>query len=300
VTSPLVACVVLNFNRRDDTVQCLTSIIQNTYQNKRIILLDNASNDGTLATVRALFPQVKILELQSNGGYAGNNNLGIQLAMQDGAEWVYVLNEDTVLSPDCISQLVSVGESEPGIGIVGPMVYHYDEPDIIQSAGGRLDKYYHGWHLAQNEPDRGQFQSPHPVEWISGCGIMVRRALIEQVGTIDERFFYYVEELEWCVRAREAGWQIVHVPGAKLWHKGVQRNYQPQPIVTYYATRNRLLLLSKHHANPMAWIIAISTDLRTIVSWSLKPKWREKRQHRDAMWRGMIDFLHHRWGQMAS
>lgn len=290
--------VVLNSNHREDTLQCLTSLSQNTYENHKIILLDNASTDGTIDNVRSLLPEVLIIELLHNFGYAGNNNVGIQAAMEQGAEWVFVLNEDTILSSDCISQLVSVGESDPTIGIVGPLVYHHNEPGIIQSAGGCMDKYYRGSHLGQDERDQGQYQLPHSVEWISGCGIMVRRTLIEQVGAFDERFFLYVEEFEWCVRARNAGWQIFNVPQAKLWHKGVQREYQPKPSITYYTTRNRLLLLLKHRATPIAWFLAASQLLRTLISWTIKPKWRGKREHRNAMWRGFADFLHHRWGQM--
>jgi GT2 family glycosyltransferase len=297
--SPLVISVVLNTNHREDTLQCLTSLNQNTYENHEIILLDNASSDGTVDAVRSSLPDVQIIELQKNLGYAGNNNVGIQVAMEQGADWVFVLNEDTILSPDCISHLVSVGESDPTIGIVGPMVYHHNEPDVIQSAGGLMDKYYRGWHLGQDEKDQGQFQQPHQVEWISGCGIMVRRAVIDQIGGIDERFFYYVEEFEWCVRARKTGWQIIHVPQAKLWHKGVQRNNQPKPSVTYYATRNQLLLLLKHRATPIVWIVTLSQFLRTLTSWTIKPKWRSKHEHRNAMWHGIVDFLHHRWGQMA-
>lgn len=298
MTSPLVISIVLNTNHREDTLQCLTSLKQNTYVNHKIILLDNASIDGTVDAVRSFLPEVQIIELHHNLGYAGNNNVGIQAAMEQGADWVFILNEDTILSPDCISNLVSVGESDTTIGIIGPMVYHHDEPGVIQSAGGRMDKYFREWHLGEGEQDHGQFQQPHSVEWISGCGIMVRYPVIEQVGTIDERFFYYVEEFEWCVRAKKAGWQIFHVPQAKLWHKGVQRDYQPKPSVTYYATRNRLLLLSKHRATPMAWIVTASQFLRTLTSWTIKPKWHGKREHRNAMWRGVVDFFHHRWGQM--
>ncbi len=209
-------------------------------------MLDNSSSDGSVEAVAARFPEVQIIPLQQNLGYAGNNNVGIDEAMRQGAEWIFVLNEDTILAPDCVAQLISVGESDPSIGIVGPMVYHHDEPEIIQSAGGRMDRYFRGWHEGQNEVDRGQYSQPHPVEWISGCGIMLRRAVIDQVGTIDARFFYYLEEFEWCIRASEAGWKIVHVPQAKLWHKGVQRDYHPKPSVSYYSTRNRFLLLSKH------------------------------------------------------
>ncbi len=300
MAQPKVITVILNTNRRDDTLECLASLAESTYPNLHTIVLDNASTDGSVAAIRTAFPAVEIIDLQENLGYAGNNNVGIRAAMAQNADWVFVLNEDTVLDPACISELVAFGESSPQIGIVGPMVYHHNEPTVIQSAGGRLNHRWEGAHIAQNEPDTGQFSAPHRVDWISGCAILVRRAVIEQVGMIDERFFYYWEETEWCVRATEAGWQIWHVPGAKLWHKGVQRNYQPKPSVTYYSTRNRLLLLAKHRAPLSVRAAAWAQIGRTLLSWTLKPKWRDMRGHRDAMWRGMLDFLRHRWGQMPA
>jgi hypothetical protein len=295
---PLVINIVLNYNRKDDTLACLASLAANTYQNQKTIVLDNGSTDGTVPAIRSAFPDVQVIDLTENRGYAGNNNVGIRAALDQGADWVFVLNEDTILDPECISNLVQIGESDSRIGIVGPMVYHFDTPDIIQSAGGLFDNNLRGYHIAQNAPDKGQFPQPHLVDWISGCAIMVRRAAIEEVGMIDERFFYYVEEAEWCLRTKEAGWKILHVPGAKLWHKGVQLDYKPKPSVTYYATRNRLLLLSKHHAPLKAWLVAWEFILRTLTSWTIRPKWRNMHEHRDAMWRGTMDFLRHRWGQM--
>jgi GT2 family glycosyltransferase len=300
MAQPYVVSIILNTNRREDTLECLASLERSTYHNRHAIVLDNHSTDGSVETIRARFPAVQIIELADNRGYAGNNNVGIEAARAQGADWVFVLNEDTVLDPDCLAELVAVGESDPQIGIVGPMVYHHDEPHIIQSAGGKLGPYWDSLHIAKNEPDQGQFSQPHLVDWISGCGIVVRRAVIEGVGMIDERYFYYWEETEWCLRASRSGWRIMHVPQAKLWHKGVQRNYHPKPSVTYYATRNRLLTLAKHHAPPKAWVLAWAQMLRTLTSWTVKPKWRSKHEHRDAMWRGMLDFLRHRWGQMPS
>jgi GT2 family glycosyltransferase len=125
---------------------------------------------------------------------------------------------------------------------------------------------------------------------------MIRRPVIEQIGMLDERFFYYFEETEWCLRARQKGWLIMHVPNAKLWHKGVTVNYQPGPNVTYYGTRNRFLMLAKHKAPLRAWLAAWLQTLRTLTSWSIRPKWRDMREHRKAMWQGTLDFLAHRWG----
>jgi GT2 family glycosyltransferase len=297
---PYVITVILNTNRRQDTLECLASLQESTYINHKMIVLDNASSDGSVEAIRAVFPAVEIIELTENLGYAGNNNVGIKAALAQGAEWIFVLNEDTILDPECLTHLIDAGESEQHIGIVGPMVYHHDEPDVIQSAGGKLGRYWQSIHLAKDEVDQGQFTAPHLVDWISGCGILVRRAVIDQVGTIDERYFYFWEETEWCIRAGKAGWRIVHVPQAKLWHKGVQRDYRPKPSLMYYGTRNWLLTLAKHHAPPIAWALAWVHIVRTLTSWTVKPKWRSMHQHRNAMWHGLVDFLRGRWGQMPS
>ncbi len=300
MSQPNVISVILNTNRRMDTLDCLESLQLTAYPNHQAIVLDNGSADGSVHSIRAAFPQTQIIELAENHGYAGNNNIGIAAALVRGADWVFVLNEDTIVAPDCIAKLVEVGESDERIGIVGPMVYHYNEPQMIQSAGGMLGRHWESVHLAQNQWDHGQFASPHPVDWISGCAILVRRAVIEQVGVLDDRFFYYWEETEWCLRSAKARWRIVHVPDAKLWHKGVQRDYRPKPSVTYYSTRNHLLLLSKHQAPFVVRSMAWFQILRTLTSWTIKPKWRSMREHRNAMWRGACDFLLQHWGQMPT
>jgi len=251
-------------------------------------------------TIQIEFPDVEIIPILENLGYAGNNNVGIQAALDKDADWIFVLNEDTVLDPYCLAEMIRVGESNPKIGILGPMVYHYDEPEIIQTAGGIITKNWAGIHLAQNEKDQNQYTKPHPVEWISGCAILFRRAAIEEVGMLDARFFYYWEETEWCVRTGKAGWNIIHVPSAKLWHKGVQRNYQPNPSLFYYDTRNHLLLLYKHQAPLRAKTYTWFQLLRTLISWTIRPKWRSKKEHRNALWRGMLDFQRKRFGKMAS
>lgn len=293
---PLIITVILNTNRRKDTLECLASLQESTYTNHKIILLDNHSTDGSQQAIRESYPEVQIIELEENLGYAGNNNVGIAAALEQGADWVFVLNEDTIVDPRCLANLIEVGESDPAIGIVGPMVYHHDEPDVIQSAGGMLGQKWETIHLGKNEPDLGQYREPHTVEWISGCAILVRRAVIEQIGMLDPKFFYYWEETEWCLRTSEVGWRIVHVPQAQIWHKGVQRDYHPSPTVTYYSTRNRLLMLAKHHASLRVWLFAWFQIVRTLTSWSIKPKWYSKKDHRNAMWRGIVDFLRHRWG----
>jgi GT2 family glycosyltransferase len=295
---PLVVCVVLNTDRRADTLECLSSIERSDYPNLHTIVLDCQSSDGSVEAVRSVFPRVHVIELSENRGYAGNNNVGIRVAPDTGARWVFVLNEDTVLGSTCVSKLVEAAAGDPRIGIVGPTVYHHDEPHLIQSAGGGLSRRWEGFHFGVNEHSEGQPTEARDVQWISGCGILVRREVIEAVGSLDERFFIYWEETEWCVRAAKAGWRIVHVPEAELWHKGVQRDYRPRPSVTYYSTRNRLLMLAIHEAPLSAWLVAWAQIARTLASWTLKPRWRCKRDHRDAMWHAVSDFLAQRWGRM--
>lgn len=297
---PLVFVIVLHTQQSSDTADCLESLMGNNHRNYKVILLDYLSDTHSLVLFQRTYPELQVVSLEENKGYAGNNNIGIQMAQAQGADWIFVLNNDTVMDPSCLSYMIAIGESDPAIGILGPMVYHFDEPNVIQSAGGTLDKYWNGSHSGKDEIDRGQFRSPREVDWISGCAILVRRALIEQVGALDPDYFLYWEETEWCIRARQCRWKVFHVPAAKLWHKGVKRDYQPLPYVTYYMTRNYLMTLSKHRAPWWVSISVIINILRTMLSWSLRPRWRNIRVHRDAMWKGLIDFFRHRIGPMPS
>ncbi len=297
---PQVTAVILNTNRRDDTLDCLKSLSQQSYPALSVMLLDNASTDGSIEAVRAGFPGVQIVRLAENKGYAGNNNTGIQLALDQGAGWVLVLNEDTLLAPECIAELVKAGENDPQAGIVGPMVYHFDEPLRIQSAGGIMTRQWDFTHAGWNEIDQGQYAAVRAVDWISGCALMIRRATVEQIGLIDERFFYYKEETEWCLRARRAGWTILHAPNAKLWHKGVTPNYEPSPSVTYYNTRNGFLFIQKHNAPTRVRLIYWLSTLRTLWSWTFNPRFWGMGAHRSAMLQGIRDSMAGRWGQRVS
>ena len=296
---PRVAVVILNTNRRDDTLACLESLTRANYADSFTIVLDNASTDGSAAAIGAAYPDVVVVPLTENRGYAGNNNVGIALALERGADWVLVLNEDTVLAPSCLDAMVAAGV-DASVGIVGPLVYHHDEPTVLQSAGGRLGPWWESIHIGANESDAGQYAGVRDVEWVTGCAIMVRRDVIDRLGAIDERFFYYWEETEWCVRARRAGWRIVVASDARLWHKGVRRDYHPSPSVSYYNTRNRFMLLSKHRAAVVVRMRAWFDTTRTLASLSLKPGASGKRAHRDAMWRGAVDYLRGRCGRMPA
>jgi GT2 family glycosyltransferase len=272
----------------------------NDYPRTHVIVLDCQSQDGSVPAIRGSFPQAEIIELSQNLGYAGNNNVGIERARALGADWVWILNEDVSLHPNCLWQLVTAGESDDRIGIVGPTVFHDNDPTVIQSAGAGLTTWWEGFHYGENEENHGQFSSVRAVDWVTGCAILVRRSVIDAVGALDARFFIYWEETEWCVRAARAGWEIVHAPSAQVWHKGVRRDYVPAPPVFYYLTRNRLLTLAIHHAPFGAWAVAWAQILRTLTSWTIRRKWKHRRADRNAMWQGVADFCRGRVGQMPS
>ena len=300
VYQPFVVSIVLNFNQFEDLYKCLESLYVNTYQNHKIILLNYDLSPRLSQVVRYQYPEILIIDLQENYGYAGNNNIGIEAAMKLGAEWVFILNSDTIINPDTITQLILGTKNDKKVGIVGPMVYYFDDPNVIQTAGGKINKYFHVWHLGKDEKDIGQYQKPIVVDWISGCGIMICREVIDQVGIFDARFFMYYEELDWCLRSHFAGWKNIVVPSAKMWHKGVKGNYQPKPYVSYYMTRNHLLILSKYRVPIYVWVKSLFQIVRTLTSWTIKPKWKHLSANRDAMWQGLWDFVFYRWGEMST
>lgn len=288
-----VAIVVLNYRRFAETRECLASVFAGSYPNAGVILLDLGSTRDQLKSLRERHPRLRIVPLSENRGYAGNNNLGIRLALEDGADWVLLLNDDIRIAPDAVAGLTAAGEADARVGIVGPLVYHHDRPTVIQSAGGRLDPRWWPRHLDANEPDRGQLTAPRRVDWVTGCAIQIRRVVVERVGFLDERFFTYWEETEFCLRATRAGWAILNVPEARVWHKGGQGDASPQ--VAYYMVRNRLFFLARHRAPLTAWWSAWAEPLRTVASLTLRPG-RDAAPMRAAILRGMRDFLRQRGG----
>jgi GT2 family glycosyltransferase len=152
-----------------------------------------------------------------------------------------------------------------------------------------------------DEQDQGQFgQVPRTVDFVTGCAILVRRAVLEQAELLDERFFAYYEETEWCVRASRAGFKIVHVPLAHIWHKISPAAQADSSLVHYYMTRNRLLFLKATGAGLRAWFHTLLAEyLRTLTSWSLRPKWRGKQVQRNAMLKAIVDFQRGQLGRRS-
>jgi GT2 family glycosyltransferase len=217
---PLVYIIVLSWNGKADTLECLESIQNLAYPNAKILVVDNASEDGTAETVRSLFPWVELICNDSNLRFAGGNNVGIRYSLKRAADYVLLLNNDTVVDRDFLTQLVQKAEEQKQIGIVGPKVYYFGESKRIWFAGGRIE-WWKGWisHIGIREADECQYDIVKSVDYITGCCMLVKREVIRAVGTLDEKFHLYGEDVDWCIRARQAGFKVVYVPSSHIWHK---------------------------------------------------------------------------------
>jgi len=190
-------------------------------------------------------------------------------------------------------------EQNPSIGVTGPMIYYYSTPETIWSAGGEID-WSHGTTrmIGVNEDDKAQYGlSPRKADFVTGCALMARREVWEKVGLLDDKFFMYYEETEWCVRASRAGYDINLVPAAMIWHKISIEDRAVSPRTYYYMTRNRLLFLHKTSAGYATWAYILSEYARTFLSWTLRPKWQNRRHLRSTMLKAIGDFSRGRFGQ---
>lgn len=304
-TKPQVAIIILTWNQRDVTLECLASIEELDYPAERlhIIVVDNGSADGTSRAIRQRYPSVTVISNGENLGFAEGNNVGIRHALQKAPDYVMLLNNDTVLDPSMLNELLAVIESAPTIGIVGPKMLYFDRPDVIWCAGNRIDwRTGETTRLYAEQHDPGSDEEPREVDFITACAICLRREVIEAIGLLDPRFFIYYEETDWCRRAHAAGWRILYVPRARLWHKVSAAMGVASPATEYYMTRNMLLFLTKHRRGLKRWCslaLAIGRNLRTIAAYSAKPHGGQRLPNRDARLLALRDAMLGRWGKMG-
>jgi GT2 family glycosyltransferase len=248
MSSIKVTVVVLNWNGGADTIECLESLAPLSAAGHQIVMVDNGSTDGSLEQVRLNFTYVRVIDVGENRGFAGGNNVGIRAAIEDGAEYVLLLNNDTVVAPDLIEELLRVAQTTPDAGVLGPKIYYYAEQDRIWSAGGFWDKKARCFEqLGDGERDEGQFDKICDTEFVVGCAMFVPAQVFRDVGLLDEQFFLNYEEIDFSYRVRCAGYRAIYVPRAKLWHKvSVAFGGEDSPLKDYFIFRNRLLWAKRH------------------------------------------------------
>lgn len=295
ITFPRVALVIVNYRGREDTLACLESVATLTYPDRDVLLIDQDSKDGTPEAVRGLYPWVHIIENPVNNGFAGGNNLGIRVALeQRGADYIFLLNNDTTVEPGLLEPLIALAEGDSAIGIVGPKMLYFDRPDVIWSAGGRIDWRGGSLLIGEGEPDDTKETTTRDVDFIVGCGLLVKRAVLERIGLFDERYFLYYEETDLCARARKAGWRIVYQPAARLWHKVSGSTGGDSELTLYYMRRNVLLYLGERGTRPfLGCLTALGESLRLALVWAVQGK--RRRSH--VILRAVLDYLRGRFGK---
>jgi GT2 family glycosyltransferase len=251
---PKVYIITLNWNGKDDTLECLASLKKLDYPNYVIVVVDNGSIDGSASAIRAQFPEVTIIENRENLGYARGFNTGLQYAYEQGADYFLILNNDTIVDPQAVSELVKAAQGNEKIGFVTGKVYWYTKPEILQTVGKYRDpkKIVGGLVLVgSGEIDHGQYEKEQEYDFVDDVFLLVNREVYETVGGYDSHFFLYYEETDWCARVRKAGYSILFTPKARIWHKGnVGGPSIPSPLRQYYFTRNEIIFLKRNSPAP--------------------------------------------------
>jgi hypothetical protein len=254
-----IGIVVLNFNGKADTIECVKSLLQLKHDGVTLmpIIVDNASSDDSVKEFKQQFPQVTVLVNGENLGFSEGNNVGIRYLLKKGAEYILILNNDTYLDQNCVRELLHQAQALPKCGILGPKIYfaprheyhndRYKKDElgrVIWYAGGLVD-----WattiasHRGVDAVDVGQFDEVVKTVFVSGCAMFVSIKVFETVGLFDPKLYLYYEDLDLCMRAQKKGFEIYYVPSARLWHKNAQSSEGVgSTLQEYYMTRNRLLV----------------------------------------------------------
>lgn len=306
---PTVAIIVLNWNGKDNTIECLKSIneLQVTGYKLQVIVVDNGSHDGLAEAIEKSIKSIrstkdiksKLLVNNENLGYAGGNNVGIDYAMKNGAGYILILNNDTLVDENLIEELLKVTNNDSHVGIVAPKIYfakgfefhknRYKESNrgkVIWYAGGIMDwQNVIASHRGVDEVDNGQYDSVEETDFASGCAMMIRRDVFEKLGLFDEKYFLYYEDSDFCQRAKSGRYKILYAPKAILWHKNAgSAGGSGSALQDYYITRNRMLFAMRYA--PIRSKVAIVRESLHLIANS-RP-WQK---------RGVMDFYLSKFGK---
>ncbi len=245
----LIYIILLNWDGYQDTIECVESCCKLSYPNFRILIIDNGSTDNSEAILRERFPEIELIQTGANLGFAGGNNVGIRYAIEHGADYIWLLNNDTVVAAEALSALVQVAEGDKTVGMVGSKIVYYANPRLLWYAGAVLDpdRPYLLHHRGLNEDDRGQFDAACETGYITGCSLLARREMMDIIGLLDDGLFLYFEDADWSARAREKGWKLSYCPASLVHHKvSLSVGGASSPILLYYTARNRLYFIKRN------------------------------------------------------
>ena len=297
-----VAIIILNWNRSALTNQTIESLqkISHRYFSYKIVVVDNASSDDSVAKISSKNPSIKLIVNKTNLGYVGGNNIGISWALSENFDYIMLINNDVVVKPDFLDNLVHFFEHHPDISIVGPKIYfapgheyhqkRYHKDDlgkVIWSYGGRMDwNNILGSNIAIDKVDRGQFGQPnYDVDFISGCCLMTKSSVFHQIGLFDEMYFMYLEDVDFCHLATMNGYKLACVPSSIIWHLNAGSSKAGGNLQYYFLTRNRLVF-GMRYASPRTKLALIRESIIKILN--SNSSWEKQ---------AIIDFYIHRLGR---
>jgi GT2 family glycosyltransferase len=243
--NPDISIIILNYNGLKDTEELLKSLVLHTKGNYEVILVDNGSKVDEGQVLLQKFSWITCIRTEKNLGFAGGNNTGIR---KSRGKYFLLLNNDTVLEDDSVNKMAKFMEENPVIGAISPKLLYNDPVKNIQYAGfTKLSRVtLRNKCIGNNQPDSGQYMTPVRTAYTHGAAMMVRREVVEKAGGMEEDFFLYYEELDWCERIRSAGYEIWYYPYASVIHKESRSTGRNSAAKRYYMTRNRLIFASRH------------------------------------------------------
>lgn len=259
---PKIAIIILNLNNIEDTEECLESLNKIKCHNLLIYLIDNGSTTEVRNYFKNYHIKINLIENDYNLGYAEGNNIGIKRALKDGADYLLLLNNDVTVNNDFLEELIIAAQSDDKIGILGPKINYYDTPDQIWTAGGHINYWiclvtYYG----MNKPDTQKYSCKKDVDFVSGCAMLIKASVCRKIGLLDERYFAYFEDVDFCLRAKNNGYTIRYVPSAKIYHKVSRTSGGAlSPFSLYLSTRNKLLF-SKIHLSRLQLLTSLPVTM---------------------------------------
>ncbi len=255
--NPLVFIVVLNWNGRQYLQDCLSSLLAIEYSNFEILLVDNNSHDGSISFVKSSWPNVKIIRNDKNLGFSEGNNVGIRYALSHDAKYVVLLNNDTRVKPDFLSQLIKRGEEKADIGVLGGRVMMFNDPHIINSTGVNLNQFAYGWDRDFAEENVNVKTDGGEVLGVSGCLMAIKKEVFNKIGLLDPEYFAYLEDVDFCIRVwKQTDFKVEYVPASVIYHKFSASFSETDVFKSYLMTRNQYRLFFKHF--PFIKIVGIS------------------------------------------
>ena len=270
--SARTAIVILNWNGEKFLRQFLPTLMANTDSElARICIIDNGSTDDSLSFVSCNFPQIQIVRLDQNYGFAGGYNRGLK---DIEAEYFMLLNSDVEVGKDWISPLVEIMDNDASIGVCGPKLLDYNNRDKFEyagAAGGYIDKYGYpfcrGRLFESLETDVGQHDTLSDCLWISGAALMIRSKLFFEVGGFDDDFFAHQEEIDLCWRVQNYGYRVVCEPKSTIYHVGGGALPKSNPFKTFLNFRNNLYLIAKNLPDKeIGWVLFVRFFLDVIAA----------------------------------